>query len=458
MTARRSCRNGLAIFVLLALAARGELRADEAPRTFRGLKFLDNGQIRLGVDLDLGGAITYLSEANRENNVVNSYDCGRQIQMSFYSGPVPFGVGDKQPKPHWSHIGWNPIQSGDDFRHGSPVIDFRQDENHLYLKCVPMQWPLDDVPGECTFECWITLAGNTAEVRSRLNNRRSDKTQYPARTQELPAVYTNGPLYRLMTYAGRRPFTGDRLERIVKPASDPAPWASWLATENWAALVNDDDWGLGLWNSGCHRFSGGFAGAPGAGGPKDNPTGYMAPNQIEILDHDIQYEFAYVLILGRLDDIRQYVYRHAQRPVLPDYDFRANRQHWRLTNATDAGWPLDGAWRINLDQADPQLYSPETCWQADDVPRISIEAAYHAAPGQRGQVFWKRFDDRGFSEDCSLNFAVESDGQYHAYTLDLASSANYRGATITGLRFDPVANGRAGDFVTIRRIAAAKSE
>jgi hypothetical protein len=453
----------LAVLALGADASCGKVQADEQSPRFSGCKYLDNGQIRLGVDLDLGGAITYLSDANSDNNVVNSYDFGRQIQMSFYAGPVPFGVGDKQPKKHWSHIGWNPIQSGDDFQHGSRVIDYRQDGNSLYLKCVPLQWPLDNVPAECTFECWITLAGHTAEVRGRLNNQRSDKTQYAARTQELPAVYTNGPLYRLMTYTGRRPFTGDSLERIVKPVDNPAPWARWLATENWAALVNDADWGLGIWNPGCFRFSGGFAGVPGAGGPKDNPTGYIAPNHDEILDHDIQYEFSYVLILGPLDEIRQYVYRHAARPFLPDYEFRANRQHWRLVNAQDAGWPLKGDWQVKLDQPDPQLFSPEACWQADEVPRILIEAAYHTASGQgtgviRAQLFWKRFDDRGFSEQRSVNFAIQPDGQFHTYTLELASSADYRGATITGLRFDPTPNGVAGDCVMIRRIAAVKLE
>jgi hypothetical protein len=60
-----------------------------------------------------------------------------------------------------------------------------------------MQWALDNVPGECTFETWITLEGQTAVVRNRLANHRADKSQYPAHNQELPAVYTIGKLYRL---------------------------------------------------------------------------------------------------------------------------------------------------------------------------------------------------------------------------------------------------------------------
>ncbi len=70
------------------------------------------------------------------------------------------------------------------------------------MKCIPMQWPLNNLPGECAYESFIVLEGNTAEVRSRLVNARSDKNQYLGRHQELPAVYTNRPCYRLMTYRG----------------------------------------------------------------------------------------------------------------------------------------------------------------------------------------------------------------------------------------------------------------
>ena len=222
------------------------------------MSYLDNGEIRLGVDLTLGGAITFLSTSKDRLNVVNNHDCGRQIQMSHYSGPVPFVAGDKQPHKSWTGIGWNPIQSGDVYGNGAKVLEHRNDGRTLYVKCVPMHWPLENVPGECTYECWIRLEGNTAEVRCRFQNARSDKTQYPARCQELPAVYTNGPLYRLMTYRGDKPFTADALTELPPKF----PWQRWLATENWAALVRSDNWGLGIWNPDAYAFSGGFAGKP----------------------------------------------------------------------------------------------------------------------------------------------------------------------------------------------------
>jgi len=94
---------------LIALAARGGRLFAAEPQ----MSWLDNGTIRLGVDLTLGGAITWLSRSGSDVNVINSHDWGRQVQMSYYAGPVPFVVGEKRPKKYWEGLGWNPIQVGD---------------------------------------------------------------------------------------------------------------------------------------------------------------------------------------------------------------------------------------------------------------------------------------------------------------------------------------------------------
>ena len=271
-----------------------------------------------------------------------------------------------------ARIGWNPIQTGDDFGHASRVLEHRNDGSTLYVKCVPMQWPLDDVPGECTFECWITLDGAAVQVRSRLDNARTDKTQYTARRQELPAVYVNGPYDRLLAYTGDQPFSGGALMRIAKPASEPGPWTRWNSAENWSALVRDDGWGLGVWHPGCFSFGGGFAGPPGKGGPHDAPTGYISPGHVEVIDWNIRHEYRYALILGTLDEIRRYVYRHPRRLATPDFHFQRDRQHWYFVNVRDAGWPLRSEWRVTLDRDDPQLISPDVFWQASDVPTLYL--------------------------------------------------------------------------------------
>ena len=63
---------------------------------------------------------------------------------------------------------------------------------------------------------------------------------------------------------------------------------SYLSTEHWAALVNDGNKGLGVYNGGGYRFIGGFFGEKGTGGPKDVNIGYISPVSEELLDRTIE--------------------------------------------------------------------------------------------------------------------------------------------------------------------------
>lgn len=48
--------------------------------------YIDNGVVKLGIDMGRGGAIGYFS-ASGGKNIVNCHDMGREIQLSFYAGP-----------------------------------------------------------------------------------------------------------------------------------------------------------------------------------------------------------------------------------------------------------------------------------------------------------------------------------------------------------------------------------
>ncbi len=424
---------------------------------FSGPSYLDNGAIKIGVDLGIGGAITYLATSNGGDNLINSHDWGRQVQMSFYSGPVPFVPDGKEPSPSWRFLGWNPIQSGDCFNNRSKVLAHTNDGATLYVKCIPMQWPLDNEPGECTFESWITLDGSTAKIRSNIANARSDKIQYSGRGQELPAVYTNGTHWRLFTYAGAEPFTYGPLRQIAKVWDtskgvnvEGGPWDNWYGTENWAALVNVEDFGVGIWSPGTYSFTGGFAGKPGAGGPKDAPTGYIAPIRREILDHNIEYAYDYVLIVGKLDTIRKHVYDHANKARIPNYTFAADRQSWTLRESHDTGWPIRDAWTVLLDSENAVIEGPDDFWEAAAMPNIAIRAAFDT--GQTSATLrWERFNADGSSAAGELAFDVVPDGAMRTYIVDLAASPEYRGP-IRRILLLPHAAAESNKRVTIESI------
>jgi uncharacterized repeat protein (TIGR01451 family) len=395
------------------------------------MSYLDNGVIRLGVDLDKGGTITYLAASGPAGvNVVNNHDLGREVQPLFTSGP---------------NGSWNALSAGDFSGNPSTVLEQSNDGVTIYTKIVPLQATLFNVPCECLIEQWITLDGNAAQIRTRLTNNRSDHAQYDAWGQQEPAVHTDGTFWRLFTYNGNSPYTGDTLSQIAGPGS------SFAATERWAALVDDSGFGLGVFTAFTTQFVGGFYGI----GPSDNQYGYVIPGTIENLDWNIVYEYDYALVLGMLDEIRAYAVAH--RPSgRPNFQFASDRQHFGLLHATDTGWPITGALHVNLDQIDPSLIGTGHSWQAQDVPFLYITAAYRGSSGfQNAQVFWVvPGQDQNYGVGGQfVSFIAIADGHRRTYKVNLAASPVYQG-TITGLRFDPAAGGDPNGYVEIFSIAS----
>lgn len=418
------------ITVLIVFFNTGNLMAQRSNvDSLKSMSYIQNAFVKVGIDLNLGGAITYIADAKKQENMINNTDWGRQVQMSFYSGPVPYEPDGKKADKAWTFIGWNPIQSGDVSGNRSKVLDYKNNGKELYVKCIPMHWPLNNVPGECTYECWISLDGNAIKVHSRMVNNRPDTTHYDARGQELPAVYTNAPYHRLVTYKGNRPYTNDTTTVIKNhnlPTTKNIQWASWQATERWAANLNENDYGLGVWNAGTQSFSGGYFGdSTFVGNSKDVATGYIAPNTTDILDYNITYDYNYTLIVGTLTEIRGYVYKNTTQPKLPAYSFAKNRQQWYYANAKDAGWPIKNA-LIIYPQKNATMISPIEFWQAADGGKVVVKGAWPKGIKQ-ATIYWQPFDAKDFEDQYSKAFAVNDDGEMHTYTIDLATSENYNG-------------------------------
>src|SRR5262249_33594540 len=156
-------------------------------------------------------------------------------------------------------------------------------------------------------EEWVTLNGRAVHVANRLTAHRTDTSVYPPTYSELPALYTLGPLYRLVTYDGAAPYTN-------APADDLSPLATrpvfvpdahpFDASEHWAALLDDSDFGVGLFEPDLRTFVG-LSGYEGGW-----PAGYIAGTRPERIDANIVYRYDYTLVLGSLSRIRAYAYAH----------------------------------------------------------------------------------------------------------------------------------------------------
>ena len=385
------------------------------------LLFIENEYLRLGANLSLGGALTHLSEKGREN-LINNYDWGRQVQMSFYSGPVPHLPEGIENHPGWDYIGWNPIQSGDCFRNRSDILDYYQKENEIYIKSVPRHWPLNNCKGECTFEVWYRLEGKTARITSRLNNARTDKTQFGARGQELPAVYTNATWYKLVSYVDSHPFTGGAVREICNKENGRGwPWESFYPTECWCALVDDNGYGLGVYNGQTNRFGGGFYGEKGVRDPIDQNTGYITPGATEIIDHNIVYTYDYALIVGTVDEIRAKVYELDDRDRRRKFSFEKDRNHFYYKKITDKGYGNQDC--LDFDFSEGGILCSPDVFVGADKRKILMDAVFDGGE-ITGVVTVNEIrdsvDTRGRFPK-SLSFKLNGDGTRRIHEIDLSA-------------------------------------
>lgn len=115
--------------------------------------FIGNNYLTLGISLDWGGSVTYLSGTTNTysggivgENVINSADDGREIQDAFY--------GNKRFKGQlFGHSGgieaYNPVQGGytvGGISHGSKLVDISIDDNLDTITIIsrPLLWELDN--------------------------------------------------------------------------------------------------------------------------------------------------------------------------------------------------------------------------------------------------------------------------------------------------------------------------
>ena len=276
---------------------------------------LENTRLRLEQDLTRGGAISYISLAGSERNLVNTADEGRYIQQSYYAGRLV----DRQEEgqsPAWSPWSWNPIQCGDYARNRAQLLETRQAVGNTYVKCIPMQWDMDNRPAEAIMEQWTSLADNVVSVRCRLTCHRTDNIygEGVPNDQEIPAVYPISALNNLYAYFGAAPFTGAEIAATEIIQLESGFWGIYtpdngsFPSEKWMACVDDSGWGIGIYSPQATKFLAGRYGAPGE--ESTSPfTGYIAPVRVETLMKNSVSEYSYYIIVGTLDEIRAKIYQ-----------------------------------------------------------------------------------------------------------------------------------------------------
>ncbi|GAB2593909.1 hypothetical protein [Spirosoma areae] len=438
------------LFAQLRYPSSGKGATPSSLRQGDGLQTIENSQIRVGINTNYGGAITYLAFLNNQggkvttSNMVNNPDLGRQIQIALYSGPADYS---KNGDPGWAGLGWNPIQAGDTYRNPSEVVTFKKESNLLYVKTIPKQFAINNEPGQATIEHWIRLEGNVVKVHARIALFRSDKTQYEARQQEFPCMYLNGDYHNMWYYSDRSPYTKGNLtqSRIQPPAT--TIFGDVLPTEPWMASTNDNGYGVGLYVPGNYEWKRGYFGADLGGDENSVVASYVAATNRVILDHNIVHEWDYELIVGHLDGIRSYVYAQPRSSPGPNFRFDTSRKGWYYQKAHDTGWPIAGKLHVNL--FDPggnnsRITSPHVFWKGRSNPFLYLRAAFQTQHN-KFRLKWRRSEDVTIygTADRYADFPIINDGQFHTYKIDLSGDDDWLEQNIGQLEFSTIPDGPA---------------
>jgi len=275
---------------------------------------MDNGIIKVKQDLTRGGAINYISVSSNSTNIVNIHDEGRYVQQSYYAGISVDRQAEGQ-SPSWSPWPWNPIQVGDCYMNRAQILEFNKSSDTTYVKCIPMQWDMNNMAAEATMEQWTILQGNVIKVVNKLTCYRTDDIYGEGYdlSQELPAVYPISSLCNLYSYAGNNPFTYEPVENLPVVNLSSGFWGIYdnnhgnAPSEKWMAFVDDDLWGIGVYTPVAQRFLAGMSGTPG-GSSSSASTSYIAPTKIVPLYKNSVFEYEYYLVVGDLEDIRLTIY------------------------------------------------------------------------------------------------------------------------------------------------------
>ena len=247
------------------------------------LVYLDNGIVKVGVDLEWGGAISVIMHQGM--NLIDNRDTGRLAQVAFYNDDS--GT-------------WDPVQGGDVFNQGSPVLDYNKGAKLIYTKTHPRDWKTG-VLTDTYIEQWVSLEGQSVKVQYKFTHFGTNT--YTFHDQEFPCAYINSQLYRLITYTNSNPWADGGVNEFSIPQTDPGtPNTEFYPTEYWASFVNDLNFGLTLYSPdhtskwAAHRFT------------VDTQPSYLVTIDQFVIEPGTVEEATEYFIVGNYPDTRNIVY------------------------------------------------------------------------------------------------------------------------------------------------------
>src|SRR5207245_8774802 len=175
---------------------------------------------RIGLETIWGGSIVEVSLNG--TNYVNEHDTGREVQAAQYDGSAQYD----NCAGCTGSFGWNPVQGGDKYDHGSPVLTQTLTTDSLYINAQTYQWNPDDkgvggaqpVPGDTYVEATISAVTEhafTFKVHYKITHFGTD--WHANSIQEFPAVYVNLGFDRFVSDSSTSPWANAPVTFVSMP-------------------------------------------------------------------------------------------------------------------------------------------------------------------------------------------------------------------------------------------------
>ena len=218
-------------------------------------RIADGHRYRLGLNLVWGGVISEVSTDRA--NAINGDDAGREVQLSMYEADGSYDA-CAGCTGSW---GWNPVQGGDRYIHGSPaqVVDYSPGRVHVAVR--PHEWfpdnkgggPTRAVTSDVAYDLFIsTVPDHPAAFRVRYVLKHLGIDHHESTVQELPAVYPQLGYDRFVYYDGPKPWTGDDPTVLGRVRKLSEPWQGRSHTETWGAHVDASGRGVTVYVPGAY--------------------------------------------------------------------------------------------------------------------------------------------------------------------------------------------------------------
>lgn len=481
-----TCEGKSADFILLDM----KTETIEVPQA---QQYISCGRYTLGIDLKWGGAINHVEDKNcpidKVTNLCNKHDEGRLIQQSYYG---VFYYADKYQEGGYQGVegvAYNPVQGGDVYGRDSRIIDFIIEEDYIYIKAQPLDWPLRNSLTPSYMENKYVVKDDYIQVFNRFTD--FSGWNHPTLDQELPAVYTVNCLDTFVWYDGGKPWTGDALSYIddwseIDPNTGKSSHYRVYSepnTETWCALIDSEtQYGLGIYVPNVDRLltMRYMSGQTGDTSAKGNPCSYMCPiNRIALVSYQ-PLEYSYIMAAGSVEEIREVFtqnrdfsaneglnVKHSARvpyeekitDATLDFSTKESLSLIYYPRSTEYNFDeTEKALMLKAVDADPNvtfvLDYGSTQMFAEDYGVIEIEYMIpigNAQASYETQLFLCSGEINAPTAEAAVTGTLIADGQYHTLQIPVKDLSFWSGL-IHMIRFDYFSNPTVGDTVYVKTV------